>query len=75
MKKEYQYEIKYEEHIYIGETNESYNKGDRYWILSSSVTGKMSIDKNGDLMACKAEDFLTISDFREGKLNDLGISD
>ena len=73
MEEEYQYEIKYEEHLYIGETNEYYNKSEKYWILSSNVTGFMAIDKNGDLMPCRIEDFITISDFRDGKLKDLDI--
>lgn len=73
MEEEYHYEIKYEEHLYIGETNEYYNNLEKYWILSSNVTGFMSIDKNGDLMPCRIEDFITISDFRDGKLKELGL--
>ena len=70
---EYPYEIKYEELIYIGETNERYNNLEKYWILFSNVTGFMVIDKNGELISSKSEDFMTISDFRDGKLKDLGI--
>lgn len=70
---EYPYEMKFEEHIYLGETNEYFNNLDKYWILFSNVTGFMVIDKNGELISSKSEDFITISDFRDGKLKDLDI--
>lgn len=70
---EYPYEIKYEEHIYIGETNDYFNKLEKYWILFSNVTGFMVLDKNGDLITCRREDFTSISDFRDGKLKELGL--
>lgn len=70
---QYHYEMKFEEHIYIGETNEYFNNLEKYWILFSNVTGFMVIDKNGELISSKSEDFITISDFRDGKLKDLDI--
>ena len=70
---EYPYEMKFVELIYIGETNERYNNLEKYWLLISNVTGPMCLDNSGELTSCRIEDFMTISDFRDGKLKELGL--
>lgn len=71
--KEYPYEIKFLELVYIGETNEHCNNLEKYWMLISNVTGPMCLDNSGELISCKIEEFVSVSDFRDEKLKELGL--